>query len=387
MRENVFRLAAIGCLLSLSMNGVDLLAQEPNKTAHQDKSATESLPDVLLPQLQTLSASDRAKVLETIFAFKKLVRGQPYSATAVTETLQTLSDGNEITRRIEARIYRDSEGRTRREQTLDSVAKYTAVGSQPQMILIDDPVAGLALTLDPRTRTARKIPGARPLPQIFAQPGERDWFGPAAKEAGTAEPWMTTKPKVAAKQDKPAKPDIKGTVGASAYKGATSSSGQTSDLNPKEHRLRSQEDQRARTQAEEDLRRIRIQAEVDRLSSGRRRVESLGRQVIEGIEAEGTRSTITIPAGEIGNRLPIEITDERWYSPELQILIVTKHHDPRSGDSTYRLTDINRSEPDRSLFEAPPDYRVVGFGPRDRPGDGRTLPAPPKPAVKPEKND
>jgi TonB family protein len=40
-------------------------------------------------------------------------------------------------------------------------------------------------------------------------------------------------------------------------------------------------------------------------SIGTRKTESLGKQIIEGIEAEGTRSTLTIAAGEIGNRLPI----------------------------------------------------------------------------------
>jgi hypothetical protein len=76
------------------------------------------------------------------------------------------------------------------------------------------------------------------------------------------------------------------------------------------------------------------------------------------VSAEGTRSTITIPAGEIGNTLPIEVVDETWYSPELQINVMTKHRDPRSGETTYRLTNLSRSEPDRSLFEVPAGYAV-----------------------------
>ena len=95
------------------------------------------------------------------------------------------------------------------------------------------------------------------------------------------------------------------------------------------------------------------------MSIGTRKTESLGKQIVEGIEAEGTRSTLTIAAGEIGNRLPIEITDERWYSAELQTMLMSKHHDPRSGDTSYRLTNINRSEPDRSLFEIPSDYYTL----------------------------
>jgi hypothetical protein len=92
---------------------------------------------------------------------------------------------------------------------------------------------------------------------------------------------------------------------------------------------------------------------------GRRRIENLGSQRIEGVEAVGKRITRTIPAGEIGNTLPIEITDESWFSPELQMMVMTKHHDPREGDTIYRLTNINRSEPNRSLFQVPADYRVI----------------------------
>jgi hypothetical protein len=97
--------------------------------------------------------------------------------------------------------------------------------------------------------------------------------------------------------------------------------------------------------------------------------------VIEGVEAEGTRTTITIPAGRIGNDKPIEIVQERWYSPELHTTILNKHNDPRWGETVYKLTKINRSEPDRSLFEAPGDYTVReeptrrpfgGRGPNDR---------------------
>src|SRR5262249_21143634 len=95
-----------------------------------------------------------------------------------------------------------------------------------------------------------------------------------------------------------------------------------------------------------------------KIDAGQRKTESLGTQTIEGVSAEGTRTTLTIPAGEIGNTLPIEVVDETWYSPELQITVMTKHRDPRSGENTYRLTNINRSEPDRSLFEVPADYTV-----------------------------
>jgi hypothetical protein len=51
------------------------------------------------------------------------------------------------------------------------------------------------------------------------------------------------------------------------------------------------------------------------------------------------RTTITIPAGEIGNERAIEIVSERWYSPELQLVVMTRHSDPRTGETVYRLTN------------------------------------------------
>src|SRR5262245_35194151 len=89
-----------------------------------------------------------------------------------------------------------------------------------------------------------------------------------------------------------------------------------------------------------------------------KKTDSLGKQVIEGVEAEGARTTFTIPAGEIGNTLPIEVVDETWYSPELQVVVMSRRRDPRFGETTYRLTNLNRSEPDRALFEVPADYTV-----------------------------
>src|SRR6185436_740534 len=88
------------------------------------------------------------------------------------------------------------------------------------------------------------------------------------------------------------------------------------------------------------------------------RTESLGSQMIEGVRADGTRTTITIPAGAIGNDLPILIVSERWFSPELQTVVMTKRSDPRMGETVYRLSSISRTEPSRSLFEAPSDYTV-----------------------------
>ena len=91
--------------------------------------------------------------------------------------------------------------------------------------------------------------------------------------------------------------------------------------------------------------------------------ESLGKRVIEGIEAEGTRTTITLPAGQVGNEQPIQTVSESWFSPELQIVVMSKNSDPRMGETVYRLTGIGRAEQPRSLFEIPADYKIEEGGP------------------------
>jgi hypothetical protein len=96
------------------------------------------------------------------------------------------------------------------------------------------------------------------------------------------------------------------------------------------------------------------------------KIESLGKQSVEGVDAIGTRTTITIAAGQIGNERPIEIVDEHWYSQELQTTVMSRHSDPRSGEVVYRLKNINRAEPDHSLFEVPANY-MIKSGPEPPP--------------------
>ena len=87
--------------------------------------------------------------------------------------------------------------------------------------------------------------------------------------------------------------------------------------------------------------------------------EALGTKAIEGLEAEGSRTVITIPAGEAGNDLPIEIVNERWFSKELQVPVLMRFVDPRMGERVYRLTAIARGEPSPQLFVVPPDNKTV----------------------------
>ena len=57
--------------------------------------------------------------------------------------------------------------------------------------------------------------------------------------------------------------------------------------------------------------------------------------------------------------LPLEIVHEQWYSPELQMVVLLKHNDPRFGETTFRLTNITRGDPTPDLFAEPQGYRTV----------------------------
>ncbi|HEY2941451.1 MAG TPA: hypothetical protein VGN09_03365 [Vicinamibacteria bacterium] len=105
---------------------------------------------------------------------------------------------------------------------------------------------------------------------------------------------------------------------------------------------------------------VRFRGRPHEMGEGKweRQTENLGSQSLEGVEATGTRTTVTIPAGAIGNEKAIAIVSERWFSPELQVVLMSTHRDPRFGETTYRLTGITRGEPERSLFEVPSDYTV-----------------------------
>jgi hypothetical protein len=86
--------------------------------------------------------------------------------------------------------------------------------------------------------------------------------------------------------------------------------------------------------------------------------ESLGTKTIEGIQVAGTRTTSTIPAGTIGNEEDLTTTREEWHSPELKLVVQSTQNDPRFGQTTYTLNDIQQSPPDAALFQVPADYKV-----------------------------
>lgn len=102
-------------------------------------------------------------------------------------------------------------------------------------------------------------------------------------------------------------------------------------------------------------------AEVSSQESARPTVttESLGTQTMEGVLVEGKRTTRIIPEGLEGNDRPITVVSEVWRSPELKIPVLIKTNDPRNGERTTRLTDIEVSNPILALFQPPADYKIM----------------------------
>jgi hypothetical protein len=91
-------------------------------------------------------------------------------------------------------------------------------------------------------------------------------------------------------------------------------------------------------------------------------IEDLGMMTVNGVPARGTRITTVIPMGAIGNDREFRSVDERWYSPDLNVLVKSVSTDPRFGTTTREMTNINRANPDRSLFEVPADYKILSNG-------------------------
>ncbi len=217
-------------------------------------------------------------VYTSIVGSGELVKGAPYTATAVTESTQALADGNRIVNKTSTFLARDGEGRTRREMAMGIGPLPPGV---PKTVLISDPVAKIE------------------------QSGKSDG------------------------------------------------------------------EQKARQESEQKIK-IKLNAEragavgmvVSHLAEpGELKHEDLGTQVIEGISCTGSRETRTIAAGAIGNERPLEITSETWKSPDLHTIVLSKHNDPRFGETVYKLTDVKRNEPDPALFQVPSNYKISESGP------------------------
>lgn len=266
------------------------------------------------------------------------VAGAPYSAEAVTEMTQTLADGNRIVRTVSASVARDSEGRTRREQVLAAFGPWMP-DKQPKSVVISDPVAGVSYMLDEEQKVAVKMPAAMSF-KIAGAAGEQMAFVAADKVEHGVE--KTVHYKVERKEGAappPPPPPPPGVVGEAAVTVSAVGHG-------------------AGEIGAVSIVTNAIEGHAGLPPGHTSEQKSLGTQTIEGVEATGTQSVMTIPAGAIGNEQPIKIVSEQWYSPALQVVVLSKRSDPRTGEMVYRLTQLDRSEPAAALFQVPSDYTV-----------------------------
>jgi hypothetical protein len=274
----------------------------------------------------------------------RVVVGAPYSAEAITESVQVLADGNRIARKSVAKVYRDGEGRTRREELGEKTG-------EPLTISISDPVAESVYMLDPRNKTAYRNGVIVATPQGFAMatttPGGRGTVtavktpdgqvSVSASEAGASS--SASGERVTYGVARSGGPGSGGGVASGGGRGEGRGVGGAVTVAPGG----------APPGAYGGVP-GGAPANVTR--------EELGSQMVEGVMATGTRTTTVIDAGVIGNAQPIRIVSEQWFSPDLKVLVMTKHSDPRTGETTYRLTNVAQAEPAHVLFEVPADYTL-----------------------------
>jgi hypothetical protein len=245
-------------------------------------------------------------MLEIAGAETQVIKGKPYSADTSTETVQTLADGNRIAHRTVRKFYRDSEGRTRREETFGNVDPEHPSPHEVK-VFIDDPVSGTAFVVDPGSKTAEKLQRTSNLSAV-----QRD-------DADGAQIMVKL---------------VKDTETNGQAAPETVFFSRDHSFNP---------DDRMLVISDENRNIVK---------------EDLGTRNIEGVDCTGTRQTSTIPAGAIGNDKPISIVTETWSSEAIGAVVESISDDPRYGKTTYQLTNLQLSEPSRSLFEPPANFKV-----------------------------
>jgi hypothetical protein len=98
---------------------------------------------------------------------------------------------------------------------------------------------------------------------------------------------------------------------------------------------------------------------VGGLSADRIVSQELGTQTVAGLLLHGTRKQRIVPAAISGTGHGITITDDYWYSEELRVYLVLRHDDPRTGEQTVGIIDVQRGEPNSAKFQIPSDYKLV----------------------------
>ncbi len=244
------------------------------------------------------------------------VKNAPYSAEAVSESVQTLPDGNQITRSTSSLSYRDSAGRTRNE------VRNTA-GETRQITIHEGD--GASLLLDPAKKTATRIVRRTAGPDQGAANGQT--------EIKTKDGDVIVKriERVEAPRDG-ARRNTEVQVRRMEFAHGAAPGGMPFE---------------ALSHSFGDMKWTKNAVTKD-----------LGTKEIGGVKAEGKLRSYVIPAGEIGNKDAITVSNETWTSPELQITLYSKRSDPRTGERIYRLENLKRAEPAAALFTMPEGYAV-----------------------------
>ena len=269
------------------------------------------------------------------------VQGAPYSGTITNESVQTLSDGTRIVQTSTGTTARDAQGRTRQDTPLPAIGNLE-MPAAPHLVFIQDPVAQVAYTLNLTDKTAQKM--LMPPPLLPAVPGGANsatggasgmvMSGPAGA-ISMGGPMVAGGPGDVARADVPVPPPPGGGDAVFIQTGGV----QVADgpMPPP----------------------MVFQKAIIASDPSEVKTEDLGTQTMEGLLVTGTRTTRTIPAGQIGNDKPISIVTEVWTSPDLKTIVSSKRSDPRMGEQTFQLTNIARTEPDPSLFTVPADFKVI----------------------------
>ncbi len=294
-----------------------------------------------------------------------VVKNAPYSGEEVTTQDNTLGDGTKIHNESHTKVYRDAEGRTRRESE--------------DMINIYDPVAGVAYVLNPKTMTGRqmKVSGVTVVSRdgspggssstmgytvssnTFVYSSDRvETVGSGADPEASARAGKLALDKLAAEQAMiQAKVSVAGATEKMALDKMAFETAESMDKIKADTQARVEIIKMADGTSEGSFGGESFSFKTTTRAVGKK--EPLGTQVLEGLVAEGIRNTSTLEAGAIGNDRPINIVSERWMSGDLKTVMLTKHSDPRSGEEVFRLTNVNRGNPDASLFQLPSGYTLA----------------------------
>ncbi len=289
----------------------------------------------------------------------RTIKNAPYSAEVITEVIQTLTDGNQITKRTSQMFYRDSAGRTRSETKNDD--------GELRNITIMDAVEGNRLILAPKSKTATKMSFDRDFQKridelrekarlavkdgkstlIEKRPGEEIVIT-RVEGANPREEVKVSVHRMAGDTKISVNEDVRGAVHINTTPGASQA-----------HSVLSGPIGLGLTGADFGAGAGPLStAFQDRKWAAKATTKELGTRDFDGVRAEGKVRSYTIPAGEIGNKNPLVVSTETWTSPDLQITVYSKHSDPRTGDTIYRLANVKRTEQPMSLFMLPDGYRV-----------------------------